>query len=380
MSEDSQAAGTASLASVAGRLITLLGGAGAPLYGVGAIVIDGAGRWPMLGMFVLLVVSACQRPRRQSRREEPLTLLLCCAAVVLWGAVAPGESVLLAAVVAVGMVYLALMAQRPYAEIGLVLMTVAYVGSQFVFGARGELALQVAGVAVTDLALGALLLGIRVVTERKVDERTRALAAANDRLEQLNRTDPLTGLANRRRLAEVLDGARAHAAATGAPISAIMVDVDHFKLYNDQYGHLTGDACLRTVAGTLASSVRAGDIVARYGGEEFAVVLPDTDLESAHRVAERIRADIAGLAEKHAAAPSGFVTVSVGVASARPGDDDISAEELIQLADDGLYQAKRAGRNRVARPPAVAVAVVAVGGVAAGDGGDNVVDTSYEVD
>ncbi|WP_051808291.1 GGDEF domain-containing protein [Actinoplanes subtropicus] len=341
----------ASLASVAGRLTTLLGGVGAPLYGVGAILTRGAGRWVMLVLFALLAVSACLPPRRQDRREIPATLALCVGLVVLWGAVAPGEHVLLAAVVAIGMVYVALMLLRPYAEIGVVLMAVTYLGSQLAFGARGDLAWQVAGAAVADLALGVLLLGIRVTTERKVDERTRALAAANDRLERLTRTDPLTGLANRRRLAEVLDGAWSRAATAGEPVSVIMVDIDHFKQYNDRYGHLLGDACLGRVATTLTAGVRPGDLVARYGGEEFAVVLADADLDLAHRIAERIRADVAGLGEEHATTPSGFLTVSVGVASIRPGAGD-APDDLLRLADESLYAAKRDGRNRVAVAPA----------------------------
>jgi diguanylate cyclase (GGDEF)-like protein len=331
---------------VAGRLTTLLSGVGAPLYGVGAAVTHGAGRWIMLAMFVLLAGSACLRPRRQSRHEFLPTMVFCAAVVVMWGAVAPDQTILLTAVVAVGMIYLALMARRPYAEIGLVMMTVAYVGSQWAFGARGDLAWQVAGVAVTDLALGALILSIRIMTERKVDERSQALAAANDRLEQLTRTDPLTGLANRRRLAEVLDDAWAQAGTTGEPVSAIMVDIDFFKQYNDRYGHLAGDACLQTVAAALAGSVRDGDLVARYGGEEFAVVMAGADLEAACRVAERIRTAIAGLGEEHATSPSGFLTVSAGVAAAGPGGG-VAKEGLIQLADERLYAAKRGGRNRV---------------------------------
>jgi len=352
---------TASLATVAGRLTTLLSGVGAPLYGVGAIVAHGFGRWIMLGMFALLAFSACLRPRQQSRREAPATMVLCAAAVVLWGAVAPGEAVLLAGVVAVGMVYMALMELRPYAEIGLVMMTVAYVGSQLAFGARGALAWQVVGVAATDLALGALMLSIRVTTERKVDERTQALADANDRLEQMNRTDPLTGLANRRRLAEVLDDAWAHASATGEPVSAIMVDIDYFKQYNDRYGHLTGDACLQKVAAVLASSVRDGDLVARYGGEEFSVVLADADLDVAARIAERIRTGIAGLGEEHATSPNGFLTVSAGVATAVGPDGGIGKEDLIRLADECLYAAKRGGRNRVAAGPPTRTDVLAAG-------------------
>jgi diguanylate cyclase (GGDEF)-like protein len=343
--------GTASLASVAGRLATLLSGVGAPLYGVGAIVTHGAVRWAMLSVFAMLALSACLRPRVPSRREAPLRMALCAGAVLLWRAFAPGEPVLLAAALAIGMVYLALMELRPYAEIGLVMMTVFYLGSPLMFGTGGGLTWQAVGVAVTDLALGVLMLSIRVITERKVNERTQALAAANNRLEQLTRTDPLTGLANRRRLAEMLDGAWTRAIATGEPVSAIMVDIDFFKQYNDRHGHLAGDACLQKVAAALTDSVRAGDLVARYGGEEFSVVLPDADLEVACQIAERVRSGIAGLGQEHATSPGGFLTVSVGVASARPGGDMLR-EDLFRLADEGLYAAKRDGRDRIAVAPA----------------------------
>jgi diguanylate cyclase (GGDEF)-like protein len=209
----------------------------------------------------------------------------------------------------------------------------------------------VAGVAATDTGLGVLMLGIRIITERKVDERTGALAAANEKLERLSRTDPLTGLANRRRLEHALTETWQRAGTAGGPVGALMVDIDYFKQYNDHFGHLGGDSCLQKLAAVLAAGARDTDIVARYGGEEFCVVLPDTDLAAAWRIAERLRQAVAGLQVEHPASPTGHLTVSVGVAAAFPGGET-SRQDLLQQADEGLYLAKRNGRNRVAASPA----------------------------
>ena len=183
--------------------------------------------------------------------------------------------------------------------------------------------------------------------ERKVAERTEALAIANARLERLAITDTLTGLANRRRLDEILDGEWRRALRYRTTLSVAMIDIDHFKGYNDHYGHGGGDECLRLVATSLAEGVRNTDYVARYGGEEFMVILPETELAGARIVAERVRAAVEALAEPHAAAPRGIVTVSIGIAAVPPTLDH-SAEDLVKIADGQLYEAKREGRNRVA--------------------------------
>ena len=184
--------------------------------------------------------------------------------------------------------------------------------------------------------------------EQKVAERTEALQAANERLEALSTTDPLTGLANRRRLADVLDAEWRRAMRPGVPLAVAMIDIDHFKRYNDRYGHLAGDACLRRVAAALHESVRFDcDLVARYGGEEFAVVLPGADLEEAAVVAERMRAAVAGLREPHAGVAHEVVTVSIGVAAVVAAPD-ADPGRLLEAADARLYDAKRAGRNQVA--------------------------------
>ncbi|WP_430791763.1 diguanylate cyclase domain-containing protein [Actinoplanes sp. G11-F43] len=167
--------------------------------------------------------------------------------------------------------------------------------------------------------------------ERKVADRTRELATANARLAEQVGTDVLTGLPNRRRLASA-DGATA----------AAMIDIDHFTRYNDHYGHLAGDACLREVAQAISGAIRSGDIVIRYGGAEFAVLLADADEPIARMVAERIQAAIRRLGLPHAAAPAGVVTASIGVACSGTGH-----QELIRAADESLYESKRDGRDRI---------------------------------
>jgi diguanylate cyclase (GGDEF)-like protein len=171
-----------------------------------------------------------------------------------------------------------------------------------------------------------------------------------------SRIDPLTCVANRRRLAEDLVAVRARIAAEGKPWSAGLCDVDHFKQYNDHFGHRDGDAVLRVVARTIAGAVREADSVYRYGGEEFLVLLAWQPLASACAVMERVRRAVEGLGIP--AHPSGVVTISVGVAesrakgggpSAAPAADGIDAasDAWLRRADEALYQAKAQGRNHV---------------------------------
>jgi diguanylate cyclase (GGDEF)-like protein len=183
--------------------------------------------------------------------------------------------------------------------------------------------------------------------EKNVAERTRELRETNQRLEILSNTDPLTGLFNRRCFMEALDTEWRRAVRTRSGIGIAMIDVDHFKKYNDHYGHLAGDACLRQVAAALQGSVRQDlDVAARYGGEEFAVVMPNIDADPARLVAERVRGAVIGLGVLHAQSDIGWVSVSIGIAAAVPSGDMV-AEDLIRLADGALYDAKRNGRNRV---------------------------------
>ena len=178
------------------------------------------------------------------------------------------------------------------------------------------------------------------------------LEAANARLEALSLADELTGVANRRRFQQVLAEEWVRACRQRLPIGLIILDLDHFKLLNDTRGHPEGDLRLQEVAHYLAGAVRrTGDLVARYGGEEFAVLLPATDLDGAVQLAEQLRLGIEGLALPHAAAPAGHITASFGVAAVVPGAGD-EAELLVEAADDALYRAKAAGRNRVQRAAA----------------------------
>ncbi|TAN55339.1 MAG: diguanylate cyclase [Magnetospirillum sp.] len=160
--------------------------------------------------------------------------------------------------------------------------------------------------------------------------------------------DGLTGLANRRSFDERLEADWLHATREQTPLSLLLVDVDHFKLYNDTYGHQKGDSCLKAVAAVLDTHVfRPADLAARYGGEEFAVIMPTTDLDGALRVADRIREAVMELHLPHSASQSAdWVTLSIGAASAVPTIDQ-SPADLITAADAALYRAKHAGRNRV---------------------------------
>lgn len=169
-----------------------------------------------------------------------------------------------------------------------------------------------------------------------------------DLLENLSSVDELTGIANRRRFDVILSLEWRRAVRRTAPLSLALVDIDHFKSYNDNYGHIAGDDCLSAVAKALAGSLdRAGDVVARYGGEEFAVVLPDTDVSGAGEVGERLRGSIEKLNIHHSHSPvADRVTISLGTASTVPSKD-VSPQTLTEAADNMLYEAKREGRNRV---------------------------------
>ena len=167
------------------------------------------------------------------------------------------------------------------------------------------------------------------------------LARQNQRLEELAAHDGLTGLKNRRALFDELDHAARQATRGCPPYALILLDVDHFKAYNDTYGHLEGDEVLRTVARTLRANVRDTPRIARYGGEEFVVLLDSADLQAAFAVAERIRVAVA-----ETRWPRGPITVSLGVAGADPASP-AAIRALLGQADQALYRAKNTGRNRV---------------------------------
>ena len=163
------------------------------------------------------------------------------------------------------------------------------------------------------------------------------------------RIDGLTQIANRRRFDEYLSQEWSRHIRMQQPLSLLICDVDHFKLYNDSQGHQAGDECLKSVAKAINRCYRVGDLVARYGGEEFAMVLPHTNRAGAVQVAERVRAAVAAAALPHPASPvCDRVTVSIGVASITPAPQAPSdARALIQEADRHLYLAKKLGRNRL---------------------------------
>ena len=173
--------------------------------------------------------------------------------------------------------------------------------------------------------------------------RNEELTASNRFLAQQSATDPLTGVANRRALMQALATALAH--PPPRPLLLLMIDVDHFKAFNDRYGHPAGDRCLQQVASALADELRAGDCLARYGGEEFAILCTPSREEDAAKLAQRLLDAVRRLEIPHLGPQAGpRVTVSIGGACARPDHD--SAESFIEAADRQLYWAKQAGRDR----------------------------------
>lgn len=174
------------------------------------------------------------------------------------------------------------------------------------------------------------------------------LKRQTDALERLAYADPLTGIPNRRQFLETLEREYRRALREDSALSVLMIDVDHFKAYNDHYGHGAGDDCLRQVATALARALfRPGDLIARYGGEEFVAVLPQTDREAAAMLAERLRQAVLDLDYPHARSSTGDrVTVSIGGATTSLHAAADSLEALLAQADQMLYRAKDGGRNR----------------------------------
>ena len=183
-------------------------------------------------------------------------------------------------------------------------------------------------------------------------ERDRAelqLEQSKERLAELARTDPLTGLANRRQLDETLEQECRRANRYGTALSLLLLDVDHFKTFNDQYGHQAGDGCLRAVSDVVKTfGRRPGDLAARYGGEELAVLLVSAPADAGPARAEALRQAVEDLRLPHAGKEEcGVVTVSIGVATVHPQNHPATPKMLIERADEMLYEAKRQGRNRI---------------------------------
>ena len=183
---------------------------------------------------------------------------------------------------------------------------------------------------------------------RRLQRSNQELFADRATLQNESRTDSLTGLANRRRLEETLEEEWGRCRRARAILSCVMLDIDHFKRFNDRYGHDGGDECLRRIARVLTGNLRrAGDLVARYGGEEFMLLLPNTDCAGALVVAEQLREAVARERIPHEDSPTApHVTISLGAASVVP-DDGVLVQELPKAADLALYEAKRLGRDRV---------------------------------
>ncbi len=196
---------------------------------------------------------------------------------------------------------------------------------------------------------------IHATTLSLLRQSSQQLEAANLELQRQASLDALTKVSNRRRLNEYLIRVWQQAERSQSPLSLILCDIDFFKLYNDTYGHLAGDACLQQVAQTLQSMVEpSAGLVARYGGEEFAVVLPNTPPADAYHLAETLRAGIAQLTiPHHQSSLGGRITLSLGVATAVPSSGS-RYEELLAATDRALYTAKRAGRDRVTVAAAIA--------------------------
>jgi diguanylate cyclase (GGDEF)-like protein len=189
----------------------------------------------------------------------------------------------------------------------------------------------------------------RATAEAELQTAHASLERANRTLERLAMQDGLTGLANRRQSDVALHDEYSHARREESALALIMIDVDHFKQYNDTYGHAAGDECLRTISRVVRDMTarRPGDLASRYGGEEIAVLLPNTTEVSATAIADRIRGAISALEVEHLDSPAGFVTISAGVASMMPVRNESDPTGLILVADRALYKAKRARRNRV---------------------------------
>lgn len=193
---------------------------------------------------------------------------------------------------------------------------------------------------ITKPIVGALLKA-RVKTHLELKKQ-------NDFLKKLTMIDGLTGIANKRRLNEYLEKWYRILLRKKLPLSVFMIDIDHFKLYNDTYGHLAGDDCLKQVADALRDSLkRPYDLAARFGGEEFACVIPETNINDALFIAKRIKNNIDSLKLEHKSSPvSPFVTVSIGGVTKIPDQLD-KHNEMLQKADEALYKAKQNGRNQI---------------------------------
>ena len=192
-----------------------------------------------------------------------------------------------------------------------------------------------------------LIAAARVTSlHNRLSDQRAELEGLNGKLAALARRDALTGLGNRRALEEDLGLLEARVNRYGHSYCVALFDIDHFKSYNDTYGHQAGDVALQAVAAQFGRGARSGDAVYRYGGEEFLCIFPEQSLENATRAVQRMRSDVCELAIAHAGNPQGVITVSAGVAILE-ADHGRSMSDAVQDADEALYRAKKLGRNRV---------------------------------
>ena len=297
---------------------------------------DGVLGWSLtIGMFFILLATSLTGVAAGGQwHERYLNVMVFVAIAGITIFSVPLRQTLHIAVIALGL-YLAFQLANPRVEIPSTL-------SAFLFFASGVGATVVARRSMTILAQKAFLLELR--DRRRVSE----LAEANERLERLSKTDPLTGVANRRWMTELLDHLWNDAEGRPGSVALLMCDIDDFKRLNDTRGHAEGDRCLVDVANIISSRLRDTDYVARYGGEEFLVLLPEATKAGALAVAERIRHGVADAALPNPnARVSPIVTLSIGVAVQEPNQSGLTPDQLQSQADAALYVAKRTGRNRV---------------------------------
>jgi diguanylate cyclase (GGDEF)-like protein len=232
----------------------------------------------------------------------------------------------------------------PVIATGLLIIISAWVAGEIFFLApMRSLRMATKKLANGDLAARAEL----PRSSREFRELAECFNTMADRLARLATIDGLTGVANRRRFEQYLEDEWRRAVRSNTPLALALVDVDSFKLFNDTHGHQAGDDCLRVVARELGRFVhRSEDLLARYGGEEFVLGMPGLSEAEAYKHCERIRLAIAGLNLAELGPAAGTITVSLGVAIMVPSPGSAS-EELVAMADEALYQAKRSGRNRV---------------------------------
>jgi diguanylate cyclase (GGDEF)-like protein len=210
-----------------------------------------------------------------------------------------------------------------------------------VFAAQSHFYVGLAAELLALAGYGAL----SILSQSRVLETEESLRASKEQLEKLIGVDSLTGIANRHAFDKVLDREIASARRSRLPVSLLMIDVDHFKEINDEDGHLTGDDYLNRIAGAMRRALpRATDFTARYGGDEFAVILAATNAAGAMSAAGKLHQAVADLHLQHPAAPSGVVTISIGISTSN-GSFDPSPAGLISAADQALYLAKGRGRN-----------------------------------